>query len=47
MSEKTAKHLIKNYGERAFDVMKLTKENSDLKNLISENQLFLKAEICI
>ena len=46
--EKTvAKHLIKNYGKRAFDLAKLITENKEWKNKLNKNYPFILAEIGI
>jgi len=45
VSEKTAQHLMKKYGSKAIDVLKLTAADSSLKELLSIGQPFIKAEV--
>jgi glycerol-3-phosphate dehydrogenase len=45
VSEWTAKHLMKKYGNNAQKVLQLTDSQTDLKNLLSPNHPFIKAEV--
>jgi len=45
VSEKTAQHLMKKYGSKAIDVFKLTANDASLKDLLSPQHPFIKAEI--
>lgn len=39
-----AKYLVKSYGERANDILKLTLQDKSLKERLIENEPFIKAE---
>lgn len=41
----TSKYLIKNYGERAFDILFLTKEDQSLKDNISYGHPYIKVKL--
>jgi glycerol-3-phosphate dehydrogenase len=45
VSEKTAQHLMKKYGAKAIEVLKLTANDSSLKELLSNEHPFIKAEV--
>lgn len=45
VSETSAKHLMKKYGSKANEVLKLTKNDSSLKEVLITGQPFIKAEV--
>ena len=45
ISEFTAQHLMKKYGVKAMNVLQLTDNQPNLKELLSQNHPFIKAEI--
>ena len=45
LSEFTAQHLMKKYGSNAVKVMQLTDNQLELKELLSSNHPFIKAEV--
>jgi len=45
ISEKTARHLMKKYGSKAIEVLKLTVNDPSLKKQLSKEHPFIKAEI--
>lgn len=45
VSEKTAQHLMKKYGSKAIEVLKLTADDASLKDLLSAEHPFIKAEV--
>jgi glycerol-3-phosphate dehydrogenase len=45
ISEWTAQHLMKKYGSKALKVLQLTDKQPDLKELLSPNHPFIKAEV--
>ena len=45
IDSKTSKYLVKTYGDRAFDLLKLSVNNPKLLEKIHENHNFIKAEI--
>lgn len=45
VSEKTAQHLMKKYGSKAIDILKLTADDSSWKELLCTGHPFIKAEV--
>jgi len=45
IDSKTSKYLVKTYGDRAFDLLKLSVNSPKLLEKIHENHNFIKAEI--